>query len=300
MPPDKTIKPILKMKTLLPLLLTTLLFSSCSQKVYRSLDWQSSKVTADGWIIEWPDQLRFIDNKTKLSYDISNDRRNLYVCMSVADPATKMKILHAGMEFRIDTLGKTKFPMAFVFPSANQVVMARQPKPGSLHEAGQDKGTTHSGQKMKIVSPATEAELVGFKPPCNGTISLLSNTCGISAAINIDSLEVLLYEAIIPFATFYKSELTQADTARLFNYEIRINAMPEPQAREGGAGRGMGASMGGGMGGGHHSGGGGQHSSMGGGGPHGGGHRENGGNAALNPDLYTTSKITNEMKFSVR
>jgi len=292
------------MKTLIPVLFVLFLFSSCSQKVYRSLEWQSTRVTADGWIIEWPDQLRFIDDKTKISYAISNDLHNLYLCMRVADPTSKMKIIHGGMEFRIDTLGKNAFPIAFVFPTANEIVMAQDKRGLSQKDDNRGAKPAHPAMKQKILSPATEAQLVGFKHQFNGTVSLVKNTLGISAAINIDSLDVLCYEAIIPLNTFYKNELTKADTGRVFNYEIKINALPAPSTHEGGGGgggggRGMsGGGGGGGMGGGSR--GGGQHGGMGGGGSHGGEHRGSGSYVAQNADLYVTSKVINKMKFSVK
>ena len=44
---------------------------SCAHTVYKSQNWQKTKVTADGWSIEWPDELWFIDEKTKISYDMT-------------------------------------------------------------------------------------------------------------------------------------------------------------------------------------------------------------------------------------
>ena len=67
------------MKKIISAILLLVLFCSCSHTVYKSLNWQSTKVTWDGWNIEWPDELRFIDEKTKISYDITNDLHNL-VC----------------------------------------------------------------------------------------------------------------------------------------------------------------------------------------------------------------------------
>lgn len=152
--------------------------------------------------------------------------------------------------------------------------------------------------KQRILSPANEVQLVGFKNPHNGIISLLNNTSGISAAINIDSLGMMCYEAIIPFSTFYKNELTPADVNKAFTYEIRINGLPAPESHEKGSGdQGMDEGVnrnGGSMGGGHHEGG--QHGGMAGGGEHGGG----GGNNTASSDLYVASHITQKLKFSVK
>ncbi len=282
-------------KVLLPVL-ALMFFSSCSHKVYKALDWQPTRVASDGWVIDWPDPLRYIDEKTKINYDITNDLHNLYVCMRVADPTTKMKIIHGGMEFRIDTLGTKAFPIAFIYPTANEIVLARERRGISLKEEHSHDNKPQSEPLEKILSPPVEAELAGFKQLPDGTISLIKNACGISAAIEIDSLGILNYEAIIPFSTFYKYELTKADTCRVFNYAIKINALPSPQAHTGGGAPTM--NVGGMGGGGGHRGGG--PGGGGGGGSHGGAHNGEGGNFSGNSELYVNTSITQKFRFSVK
>ncbi len=285
------------MKKIIPAILVLILFSSCTHTVYKSLDWQRTKVTADGWNIEWPDELRFMDEKTRISYNITNDLYNLYVFMRVADPIIVMKIIHGGMELRIDTLGKNAFPIEFIFPMANEIVMTRDMRGISQKENNYGERPTHPAIKQKILSPATEAQLVGFKHPHEGRISLLHNTSGISASIEIDSLGMLSYEAILPFSAFYKDELTKVDTNHAFNYEFMINALPAPSDREGGGGGGQG--MSGGMGGGGQHGGG-QHGGAGRGGSHGDEQGGEGRNPASNAGLYVASQFAQKMKFSLK
>ena len=76
------------------------------------------------------------------------------------------------------------------------------------------------------------------------------------------------YEAVIPFSTFYKNELTPADSNKIFNYEIKINPIANSNSgSNNNGGMRSGGTHGGGMGGG-----GGMHGGgMGGGGMHGGG-----------------------------
>ena len=281
------------------------LFSSCSHKIYDILDWQADKITADGKIQEWPDPLRFFDEKSKINYSISNDRQNLYLGMKISDEALKTKIIHGGMEFRIDTTGKKSFPISFIFPLANEIVMAKHTRneiqPGKSYEGKPDR--TSLNQKM--LNHAEEAQLVGFKPPLEGIQSLLNNPSGISGAIAIDNLGIMYYEAIIPFKTFYKNELTITDTNTVFSYEIKVKALPAIPVHEGSSGgRGMGGggmSGGGeGMGGGHRGGGGGQSGGMGGGRGRGGEHRNSGETTYGNSDLYVANQITKKMRFSVK
>jgi hypothetical protein len=281
----------------------SVLFSSCSHKLSDAIDWQSNKVTADGNMQEWPDPLRFFDEKSKLNYEISNDLENLYVGMKISDEALRIKIIRGGMEFRIDTSGKNSFPIAFVFPVANDIVIAKHTGNEAQHENRHGERTGNTNFKQKMVNHAEEFQLVGFKPSFDGTKSLLTNTTGITAAISIDNMDIMYYEAIIPFKTFFKKEITPADTTRDFSFEIKVKAISAPAVHEGGGGGGrgmgggsrgggggMGGDMGGGMGGGHR----------GGGGSHGGGQHTTSQSEPGNGGLYTSNTIVKKMRLSVK
>ena len=80
-------------------ILTSCICSSCSHKIYDTLYWQGNKAETAGNILEWSGPLRFYDEKSKINYNISNDDRNLYLCMNISDEAAKLKIIRGGMEF---------------------------------------------------------------------------------------------------------------------------------------------------------------------------------------------------------
>ena len=291
-----------KMKNTFLLLGLLYFFSSCSHKVYDSLEWQSNKVAADGKISEWSNPLRFYDDKSKLNYTIANDRKNLYICFKVSDETAQTKILRAGIEIKIDTMKKKLFPTTLVYPMANIQNQERKkdnpqsgnnPDENNQNGNGSRKSGNHSVNKMKLLSQAKDVQLFGFKPPLGGIMPLYNNTSGISVGINLDSTGVMYYELTIPFSTFYKNELTAADSNKVFNYRIKINALPIPQSSHegGGGGRGMGGGGMGGMGGGGMRGGG-----MHGGGGHGGGS----GGYSGNSELYSSNQITIKMRFSYK
>ena len=281
------------------------LLSSCSQKFYESLHWQNDKVTIDGKIPEWSDPLRFYDDKSKINYTISNDRENLYLCMKTSYEPTIVKIIHNGMDFRIDTIGKESFPISFNFPIADEIVMMRSKRTEIPKEDNQHQRSDNQVRNQKMLSHARNFHLTGFKAPLNGTMPLINNRAGISAAINIDSLGFLYYEAIIPLGTFYKKELTGTDTNKVFCYDIKIAGLPAPETHEGvgtphasmgGAGASGGRHQGSGMGGGHYGGGGGHHGGTGGAGTH----ENNSGHSGGNSDLYGLNQITRKLKFAFK
>jgi len=257
------------MKKIVSAFIVVCMFASCTGKVYYSATWQSKPVTVDGLLPEWSNPLRFYDQETGISYSISNDKANLYLVCSVANEFMQTKILRSGLEFGIDTLGKKSFKVAIKYPIANLSDHEMRANHEMQSKSDSNIKPDRSSFKLKLLSEAREIQLVGFKPSLGMIISLSppSNT-GILAAINFDVRGIMNYEAVIPFSTFYKNELTPADTNKIFNYEIKIN----PIANSNSGSNNNGGMRSGGTHGGGIGGGGGMHGGgMGGGGMHGGG-----------------------------
>lgn len=235
---------------------------SCSKPIYNSV-WQSKTVTADGNAKEWPVPLSFFDSNAKIEYTFSNDNQNVYACMKVANERVQRKIIAGGMEIWIDTTGKGKKQVGVSFPLPNPEVGGGEPSSET-----QDLRLDHAALKRKFFNEPKELLLTGFKSPQGGITSLEIKN-GITLSINWDSTNTMIYEAIIPFKTFYKEMLSPADSAKIFGFTVIVNGLPAPKTptqnggsvggtMPGGAGgmpgaRGMGAAgMGGARGGGGH------------------------------------------------
>ena len=282
------------------------LFVSCTHSLYNSSSWQSKAVAVDGQINEWPNPLRFYDQATGINYSISNDHYNLYFCCSISNEFLQTKILRGGLDFAIDTLGKKSFGVGIKYPIGNSSDKnpGTEKNPGARPDAGGRSGA-RSDFKLKLLAEAREMELIGFKSHIGKIISLSPpNNTGISAAINFDERGIMNYEAVIPFSTFYKKELTPSDSNTIFNYQIKIN--PDTKSSNGnngisGSGGGGGGGMHrGGMRGGGMGGGGG----MRGGGMRGGGMNDNRGNSGndyrRNANNSGLTKTTIKLKLAYR
>jgi hypothetical protein len=214
------------MKKVIPAFFILYLFISCTNRLYYSSDWQSKKVTVDGKTPEWSNPLRFYDEKNRISYTISNDRQNLYLCCRISDELLQTKIMSAGLEFGIDTLGKKSFPINIKYPVGIKSNPESKRNTSPQAKSGSIEKSDRSFFNQKLLTEAREMQLVGFKPPIGRIISLSDPThTGILAAINFDSRGNMYYEAVIPFSTFYKNELTPADSNKIFNYRIRVDAL---------------------------------------------------------------------------
>ncbi len=252
------------MKKIISVFFVMALFISCSHKIYNSSSWQKNKITVDGYIPEWPNPLRFYDQESGINYSISNDLQNLYFCCSVSNDFLQTKILRSGLEFGIDTIGKKSFSVSIKYPfnNASDTDPRNNIAPQSGTGSTNGERAPRSSFKLKLIAEANEILLTGFKPYLGKFVSLsVLNTTGISAAIKIDDRGIMNYEAVIPFSTFYKKELTASDSSRVFNFQIKVNQLANSGngssggnrgggMRGGGMGSGMGMGMGGGMGGG--------------------------------------------------
>jgi hypothetical protein len=278
---------------------------SCAEKKYTTASWQNNPVNVDGIMSEWPDPLRFYDMDSKLSYSISNDHQNLYFCCTVSSEYLQRKILNSGIDFGIDTLGKKSFgvKISYTFGKLSARGQTIQPAQNqdskAMANTGQNWKQNRSENKTRPLTESTDLELNGFKPGIAKNIPLARpNDAGIMAAINFDERGFMNYELLIPFSTFYKPELTQSDSNRIFSYEIKING----ETKAGGSASGNYRMSGGGMRGGGMRGGGGMH----GGGMRGGrmsGNRfigENGSNPDRTGNQPGTTKTTVKLKLAYK
>jgi len=280
-----------------------LVMIGCTPKVYNSLSWQSKTVVVDGLSNEWSNPLRFYDQASKLSYELTNDDENLYVVFSSKERSTIRKIMRKGLRFSIDTsLGKAKYPMQFTFPyrrdndlnpffedgfARNDSMRGRRFSDSTYRRNPND--TTHRHHRLtadgKPWQPMLKVLVKGINTKVDAD-SLLSipNRYGIEVAVRRDS-QIVFCELKIPFAMIYPTAFTAADTSKPFFFQINLEAFEDNGQRphrDGAEGMGGGHSgMGGGgrMGGGGGMGGG--RSGMGGGG---GGRGGYGGGGAPPPD----------------
>ena len=242
------------MKKIIFLFLAASFYISCSNKIYNTSGWQTKKVTIDGKLSEWSNPLRFYDQETGISYNITNDHNNLYFVCSISNDFLQTKILRSGLEFLIDTLGKKSFNVGIKYPIGNVSVTDIKPDYQQTKDR-QGERPDRSAYKLKLLAQATEIQLTGFKQHLGKIIPLSAiNNSGIFAAIDFDKNGIMNYEAVIPFSAFYRDNLVPSDSNRIFNFQIKINPVPGSNSGSGnGEGSRGGGMRGGGMGGGGNS-----------------------------------------------
>ncbi len=244
-----------------------ILISCSSPAPLLQSNWQDKPVKVDGKATEWTIPLQYYDNDTKLNYVISNDDSNLYYCFRITDDKEQMRVMRVGMQFWIDTTGKNQQQVGiqFPFPQLSAMAESNENQSGYHHHTRTDSSTAHGW-----TGKPNEMRLTGFLYPISG-VTPMPNIYGIKVSIARDSTGVTIYEASIPFKTFYKSVLTSADNNKALGITIILNPMQSEHSNGGshhGGGSGMGGPGGmgirgmggGGIGGGGYMGGGGHHS----------------------------------------
>jgi hypothetical protein len=232
---------------------------SCNNAVYKGL-WQSQPLQVKSSSPEPSNSYKFYDGEIGLYYTISNDLDNLYISIKTNSQQTQTRILRSGLQICIDTSGKYNEQTKIVFPFA---VMQKKKDASNddsyvnRQSSGRGRGQSMGSKPESLISLKNKfrdgnklMHLIGFKTPIGGIVTL-PNDYGIKMNITWDSSNAMIYQASIPFVTFYKKSLLTTDSSKVFAITMNLTGLPTPAGMRpiGGMG-GSGMSMGmGGMGG---------------------------------------------------
>ena len=235
--------------------------------------WQPQPITVDGSNKDWPSPYPQYDENAQIGYAVSNDKANLYITVETGDPATQLKIIKQGLTVWIDRKGEKNELTAINFP----IPAAGADKPSGIYiqqgqgSAAQQKQRMDIEDKVKqAMESANEYSLQGFKA-CNLQFPIQENdTCGVKVRMSIDEDNELVWEAVVPFRSFYfKPEISRPDRGKALSICMETTAMKRPEGQAKGnrgngggsgmrpgfsvGGMGLGMGMGGGMSGGNRS-----------------------------------------------
>ena len=227
-----------------------LLLVSCSPTPALQSGFQKTHVTVDGTASEWRIPLRFYDPDTKLNYAVTNDDEKIYLCARIVDELSQAKVVRNGINIWFDTLAKKNKTIGILFPVPDKNADDFQSTGAQGSKAG---GYSLDAIKKKFLQTANQMQLTGFKSGIPDFLAASDNEFGIKVSINWDVNNIMIYEAAIPFKTFYKDKLTAKDSTKSFDLSMTIPGFPAPEKTDDGssnAGAGVpGGGAGGGMGG---------------------------------------------------
>src|SRR5580700_8149752 len=105
----------------LPLLVAiTFCFAACSHKLAPLAHYQTTPVVADGIPDDWTLPLRFANATYTLQYNITNDNKNIYICVLSRDEETMLRMLRAGITVYFDPKGQNGRDISLHYPLRKQ------------------------------------------------------------------------------------------------------------------------------------------------------------------------------------
>ncbi|WP_134089702.1 hypothetical protein [Olivibacter sp. XZL3] len=171
-----------------------------------------SGVQIDGDLSDWGDSLRYYYEKQDLQFEIANDERQLYVAMRVKDPSWQMQALHQGFNLVINKDGKKKDGASITFPVPDRESLRAL--------AAMDKDERPADMRQGVLNAVRAVFVSGMADVVDGPVSL-ENNYGIKAAVSIDSLDAVCYEAVIPFDRLGLTPSNNKETA----FNVKINGI---------------------------------------------------------------------------
>jgi hypothetical protein len=133
----------------------------------------------------------------------------------------QMKVLRSGIDIRFNSKGKKKAEATLHYPIGGRTDLGGRMNPNDHR----DRKTIH----LMYLLQMQDMELSGFKNGVNGFQNIKSGKNGITAAVNWDSVNVMVYEARIPFTVF----AVDIRAANPLAVGIVIKGIPKPRDAQG-------------------------------------------------------------------
>ncbi len=222
-------------------------FSACSSSknsqqsdIAQTVPYQKDSLIANGEDADWVKPLPFYDEKTGLSYAVTNDKENLYILATSKNETTIQRVLRAGLTVLLNSHGVKEEAGAagIVFPTGNRV----QKGDKLLNDRPELQQNKHVA-----LDAVQDYSLFGFhdiKSPQNFDYGK-KNAAGIELGIGLNSANELVYEAVIPLRSF----LNGLEIIHLNRKNIAVGfILDNIPGQSNGRGGGGGISIGGGLG----------------------------------------------------
>ncbi len=229
--------------TLIPIILISALVSCSSTKKTTTKRlpgyWQNQPITVDGYNNDWPSPYPNYDEKAMIGYNVTNDKDNLYITMETGDLATQLKILTQGLTVWVDKGGGEDEVMAINYPlpsnDKNLAVVPQNHGPNSRTNLDKMRVELEERAKSALLK-ANEYSLQGFRA-CNLQYPLLAiDTCGVVVRMAIDSDNELVWEAKIPFKSFYgRNQIERRDKGKPISIGFELTAIDRPKGQNTGS-----------------------------------------------------------------
>lgn len=188
--------------------------------------WAAKPVKADGRSAEWVHPFDYYDKETKLTFSITNDEDNLYLCFESSDIGTHLKIKKAGITVTLSGKGKERYQGAITYP----VIDKKNPTQQNGEVPGQKIDLYKANAVFVLTNKNIKAS--GFATK-NGLLSM-GDTTGLHTGIRWDSTNKMVYEIAIPFTELFGVGYNPALLNNDINLSVEVSGMEQPNFSPGG------------------------------------------------------------------
>jgi len=192
-----------------PCLSAFILLCACSHELAPQNHYQSTNVLIDGDASDWQTPLRYSNSSYTLSYNITNDEKNIYLCMITKDEQMQRRILKAGVDIYFDAKANKSKAVDITYPERNN----------------RDNGSGFN--KSVLLLEADTYNISGFTGLENGQYSSTDKKAAIKVALKFNSDSSLVYEAAIPVNAVLKDGLTKKALKKNFSIGIVVGTLAD-------------------------------------------------------------------------
>lgn len=191
----------------------------CANKLLPEGHFQSNQVVIDGNITDWGIPLRFSNPAYTMQYSVTNDNRNIFVCVYTKDESFQKRILKAGMSICFDPKGEKDKKISLVFP-------VRKPdEPTDSRNGNPIRYSDSKAAEEQLITQSDYYNTIGFLNLENGQVDINYKQNNIQLAIKLNEDSSLVYEASIPIKYILGTDLQPGSKARNLSVGIVVNQL---------------------------------------------------------------------------
>ena len=190
---------------------------SCSSKLAPPGHFQDSPIIVDGNISDWGFPLRFSNPEYNMQYEVSNDKRNMYVCVYSKDISMQKRILRSGMIIYFDPKGEKNKNMSLMFP------VKKPADPASQRNGDPIRYSDYMTEMNQLLRQSDYYTTTGMMNIENGQFALNTKINNIQVAIKLNGDSSLVYEAAIPINYLIGTDLNAGIKTANFSVGIVVN-----------------------------------------------------------------------------
>ncbi len=191
--------------------------SGCSHQLAPFGHFQETSVVADGNADEWTTPLRFSNALHTFQYSVTNDKKNIYICIISTDENMELKMLRYGINIYFDPKGEKDKNISLEFP-------VRKPEQNSYNNGEPIKTSDSKITKDQLLLQSDYYNTSGFANIENGQFGVADKKSNIQLAIKLHEDSTLVYEAIIPIADIPGVDPYAKKTSKNFSVGISVSS----------------------------------------------------------------------------